>query len=98
MIKVNKVYKIHRQKHSIIQNKRKIEKSLQMAKKRGTKMLQVPNPDDPLKSRSREKAVQKAGFVLLRLLDLEAGNHGLENLQSLYFAKPELGYPQIDIL
>jgi hypothetical protein len=29
---------------------------------------------------------------------LEARNHGLKNLQSLDFAKPETGYPQIDIL
>jgi len=69
-----------------------------VAKKRGTKILKVPNPADPLKSRSGEKAVQKAGFVLLRLLAQEAGNHGLKNLQSLDFAKPETGYPQIDIL
>jgi hypothetical protein len=98
MIKVNKVYKIHRQKHSIIQNKRKIEKSLQVVQKRGTKILQVLNAADPLKSRNGEKAVQKAGFVLLQLLDLEAGNHKLKNPQSLDFAKPETGYPQIDIL
>jgi hypothetical protein len=69
-----------------------------VAKKRRTKILQVPNPADPLKSQSGEKVVQKAGFVLLQLLDLEARNHGLENLQSLDFAKPEPGYPQIDIL
>jgi hypothetical protein len=69
-----------------------------VAQKRGTKILQVPNPADPLKSSSGENAVQKAGFVLLRLLDLEAGNHGLRDLQSLDFTKPEPGYPQIDIL
>jgi hypothetical protein len=54
---------------------------------RGTKILQVPNPTDALKARKREKSVQKAGFVLLRLLALEAGNHKLkEKLQSLDFA------------
>jgi len=36
--------------------------------------------------------------VLLRLLAPEAGNHRLKNLQSLDFAKPKTGYPQIDIL
>jgi hypothetical protein len=85
-------------KHSKIQINRKIEKSLQVAQKRGTKILQVPNPADPLKSSSGEKAVQKAGFLLLQLLDLETGNHGLKNLQSLDIAKPKPGYPQIDIL
>jgi hypothetical protein len=69
-----------------------------VAQKRGTKILEVPNPADPLKSSSGETAVQKVGFVLLWLLDLEAENHGLENLQLLDFAKPEPGYPQIDIL
>jgi hypothetical protein len=54
-----------------------------MAQKRGTKILQVPNPADPLKSSNREKDVQKIGFVLLWLLAPEAGNHGLKNLQSL---------------
>jgi hypothetical protein len=69
-----------------------------MAQKRGTKIVQVLNPADPLKSSSGEKAVQKAGFVLLRLLDLEAGNKGLKNIQSLDIAKLEPGYPQMDIL
>jgi hypothetical protein len=63
----------------------------------GTEILQVPNPVDPLKSSNGEKSV-KAGFVLLRLLALEAGNHGPKNFQSLDFARPEPGYPQIDIL
>jgi len=67
-------------------------------KERNKTILLVPNPADPLKSSSGEKAVQKAGFELLRLLDLEAGNHGLKNLQSLDFTKPETGYLQIDIL
>jgi hypothetical protein len=49
-----------------------------VAQKRGTKILQVPNPADPLRSSNGEKAVQKAGFVLLRLLALEAGNHLLK--------------------
>jgi hypothetical protein len=40
----------------------------------------------------------KADFVLLQLLAPEAGNLGLKNLQSLDFARPEPGYPQIDIL
>jgi hypothetical protein len=88
---------IHRQKLSKIQNNRKIEKSLQVAQKRGTEILQVPNPADPLKSSNEEKSV-KARFVLLRLLAPEAGNHGLKYLQSLDFAKPETGYLQIDIL
>jgi hypothetical protein len=69
-----------------------------VAQKRGTKILQVPNPIGPLKSSSGEKVVQNSGFVLLRLLDLEAGNHRLTNLQSLDFAKPETNYPQTDIL
>jgi hypothetical protein len=73
---------IHRQKHSKIQNNRKVEKRLQMAQKRGTKILQVPNPADPLKSSNGEKSVT-AGFVELRLLAPEAGSHGLKSLQSL---------------
>jgi hypothetical protein len=68
-----------------------------MAQKRGTEILQLPNPVDPLKSSNGEKSV-KAGFVLLQLLAPEAENQGLKNLQSLDFAKPETGYPQIDIL
>jgi hypothetical protein len=68
-----------------------------VAQKRGTEILQVPNPVDPLKSSNEEKSV-KARFVLLRLLAQEAGNHELKILQSLDFAKPETGYPQIDIL
>jgi hypothetical protein len=36
--------------------------------------------------------------MLLRLLALEAGNHGLKNLQSLDFSKPKTNYPHIDIL
>jgi hypothetical protein len=89
---------IHKQKRSKIQNSRKIEKSLQVAQKRGTKILQVPNFANPLKSSNGEQTVLKAGFVLLRLQAPEAGNHGLKNLQSLDFARPEPGYPQIDIL
>jgi hypothetical protein len=69
-----------------------------VAKKRGTKILQVPNPADALKLSNEEKAIQMPGFVLLRLLDLEAGNHRLKNLESLDFAKPKTNYPQIDIL
>jgi hypothetical protein len=42
-------------KRSKILNNRKIEKSLQVAQKRGTKILQVPNPPDPLKSSNGEK-------------------------------------------
>jgi hypothetical protein len=38
-----------------------------VAQKRGTKILQVPNPIDPLKSSNKEKIVLKAGFVLLGL-------------------------------
>jgi hypothetical protein len=89
---------IRRQKHSKILNNRKLEKSLQVAQKRGPKILQVPNPTDPLKSSNGEKTVFKAGFVLLRLIAQEDGNHGLKILQSLDFARPEPGYPQIDIL
>jgi hypothetical protein len=85
-------------KSSKIQNTRKIEKSLQVAQKKGTKILQVPIPADPLKSNNGEKSVQTAAFVLLRLLVPKAGNHGLKNLHSLDFAKLETGYPQIDIL
>jgi len=51
-----------------------------------------------MKASNGKKFIQKAGFVLLRLLAPEAGNHGLKNLQSLDFAKPKPGYPQIDIL
>jgi hypothetical protein len=75
--------KIHRQKHSKIQNSRKIEKSMQVAQKRGKKTFQVPNPAYPLKSSTGEKSVQKAGFVLLRLLAQEAGNHGLKTFNLL---------------
>jgi hypothetical protein len=52
---VNRVYKIHRQNLSKIQNNRKLEKSLQIAQKRGTKILEVPNPADPLKLSNGEK-------------------------------------------
>jgi hypothetical protein len=48
---------IHKQKRSKIQNNRKIEKSLQVAQKRGTEILQVSNPADPLKSINGEKSV-----------------------------------------
>jgi hypothetical protein len=72
---VNRVYKIHRRKRSkILNNRKKKKKSLQVAQKRGTKILKVPNPADPLKSSNREKAVQKIGFVLLWLLAPNAGN------------------------
>jgi len=63
-----------------------------VAQKRGIKILQVPNPVDPLKLSNGVKTVQKAGFVLLWLLALEGGNHGLKNHQSLDFTKPEPGY------
>jgi len=46
---------IYRQKLSKIQNDRKIEKSLQVAQKRGTEILQVSNPTDPLTSTNGEK-------------------------------------------
>jgi hypothetical protein len=69
-----------------------------VAQKRGTEFLQVSNPADPLNASNREKSVPEVGIALLRLLAQEAGNHGLNNLQSLDFAKPETGYPQIDIL
>jgi hypothetical protein len=68
-----------------------------VAQKRGTEILQVPNPAGPLKSSNGEKFV-KVGFVLLRLLAQEAGNHELKILQSIDFAKAETGYPQIDFL
>jgi hypothetical protein len=74
---------IHRQKHSKIQINRKIEKSLQVAQKRGTKILQVPNPANPLKSSNREKTILKVGFVLLWLLAQEVGNHGLKTFNLL---------------
>jgi hypothetical protein len=64
-----------------------------VAQKRGTKILQVTNPTDPLKSSNEEKIVFKAGFVLLRLLAPEARNHGLKNFQLLDFPRPEPGYP-----
>jgi hypothetical protein len=59
---------------------------------RGTKILQVPNPANPLKASDGERSVYKAGFVLLRLLALEAGNHRLKILESLDLAKSEIGY------
>jgi hypothetical protein len=71
---------IHRQELSKIQNNRRIEKSLQVAQKRGTKILQVSNPADPLNASNREKSVPEVGFALLWLLPQEAGNHGLNNL------------------
>jgi hypothetical protein len=74
---------IHRQKRSKIQNNRKIKKSLQVAQKRGTEIIQVLNPPDPLKSSNGEKSIKKAGFVLLRLLAQEAGNHGLKTFNLL---------------
>jgi hypothetical protein len=61
MTRVNRVYKIHKQKCSKIKNNRKIEKSLQVAQKRGTKILQVPNPAEPLRASNGDKSVQKAG-------------------------------------
>jgi hypothetical protein len=70
---------IHRQTRSKIQNNRKLEKSLQVAHKRGTKILQILNPADPLKSSNGEKSLT-AGFVELRLLAPEAGSHGLKSL------------------
>jgi hypothetical protein len=51
---------IHRQKRSKILINRKLEKSLQVAQKRGTKILQVPNPVDPLKSSNEEQTVFKS--------------------------------------
>jgi hypothetical protein len=69
-----------------------------VTQKRGTKILQVSNPTDPLNASNREKSVPEVGFVLLRLLASEAVNHGLKKLQSFDFAKPEPGYPQIDVL
>jgi hypothetical protein len=89
---------IHRQKLYKIQNNRRIKKSLQVAQKRGTEVLQVSNVADSLKSSNGEQIVFKARFVLLRLLAPEAGNHGLKNIQSFDIAKPEPGYPKIDIL
>jgi hypothetical protein len=77
---------IHRKKRSKIQNNRKIEKSLQVAQKRGTEILQVPNPADPQKSSNGEKSV-KARFILLQLSAQEAGNHGLKNLLILQSLK-----------
>jgi hypothetical protein len=48
---------IYKQKLSKIQNDRKIEKSLQVAQKRGTEILQVSNLADPLTSTNGEKSV-----------------------------------------
>jgi hypothetical protein len=84
---------IHRQKLSKIQNKRKIEKSCKWPKREEHKSSKYQ-----ILLIHREKSVPEVGFVLLRLLAQEAGNHGLKNLQSLDFAKPKTGYPQIDIL
>jgi hypothetical protein len=74
---------IHRQKRSKILINKKLEKSLKVAQKRETKILQVPKPADPLKSSNEEKTVLKDGFVLLRLLDQEAKNHGLKTFNLL---------------
>jgi hypothetical protein len=76
----------------------KLEKCLEVAQKRGIKILQVPNLVDPPKSSNGEKTVLKVGFVLLRLLAPETGNHGLKNLQSLDFVRAKPSYSQIDIL
>jgi hypothetical protein len=76
----------------------KNQKFVKQLIERGTKILQIPNPANPLKASDGERFVHKAGFVLLRLLAPESGNHRLKNLQSLDFAKPKTGYPQIDIL
>jgi hypothetical protein len=57
------------------------QKCVKQLIERGTKILQVPNPVDPLKASDEEKrSVHKARFVLLRLLAPEAGNHRLKNL------------------
>jgi hypothetical protein len=48
---------IHRQQRSKILINKKLETCLQVAQKRGTIILQVPNPVDPLKSSNREKSV-----------------------------------------
>jgi hypothetical protein len=48
---------IYRQKLSKIQNDRKIEKSLQVAQKSGTEILQVANPANQLTSTNREKSI-----------------------------------------
>jgi hypothetical protein len=50
--KGNQSNNIHRQKLSKIQNNRKIEKGLQVAQKRGTEILQVPNPTDQVTERN----------------------------------------------
>jgi hypothetical protein len=49
----------------------------------GTKIIHVPNPDDPLKPSDRERSVQLAGFMLLRLLALQAGYHRLKTFSRL---------------
>jgi hypothetical protein len=71
---------IHRQKFSKVQNNRRIEKSLQVAQKRGTEILQVSNPADPLNASNKEKSVPEVGYALLWLLAQEAENDGLNNL------------------
>jgi hypothetical protein len=48
-----------KQSNNIYRQKRSKEKSLQVAQKRGAKILLVPNPADPLKSSSREKLFKK---------------------------------------
>jgi hypothetical protein len=55
--RVNRVIISIEKKNSKIQNNRKIEKSLQVVQKRGTKILKVSNPAVPLKSSNREKSV-----------------------------------------
>jgi hypothetical protein len=55
--RVNRVIISTAKKRSKILIDRKLEKSLQVAQKRGTEILQVSNPDDPLKSSNGEKSV-----------------------------------------
>jgi hypothetical protein len=61
-----------------------------VAQKRGTKILHVPNPANPLKSSNGEQTALKAGFVLLRLLAPEAGNHGLKTFNRLILQRLKL--------
>jgi LAS superfamily LD-carboxypeptidase LdcB len=55
--RVNRVIISTDKKGSKILIDRKLEKSLQMAQKRGTEILEVSNPADPLKSSNGEKSV-----------------------------------------
>jgi hypothetical protein len=58
----------------------KNQKFVKQLIERGTKILQVPNPANPLKASDGERSIHKAGFVLLLFLAIEAESQRLKNL------------------